>query len=178
MDWAQWRTLVTTYLRPHRRLVVWLALALFTKIEAVGVLGAFWAFELWQPLIHVPLMIMVPGATPKRIDRNRSAIDLAPTILAAAGTALRVVHQCGANHVDAVVGYLAALSGGHPAILVPGAVSQVLRQVGVRSSTKASKVLIRRYVSNDTLKLIVRIATFPLRLTPWGPELAKGRATR
>ena len=44
-------------------------------------------------------------------------------------------------------------------ILFPGAVSQVLRQVGVRSSTKASKVLIRKYVSNDTLKLIVRIAT-------------------
>jgi hypothetical protein len=44
-------------------------------------------------------------------------------------------------------------------ILFPGAVSQVLRQVGVRTSTKASKVLIRKYVSNDTLKLIVRIAT-------------------
>jgi hypothetical protein len=44
-------------------------------------------------------------------------------------------------------------------ILFPGAVSQVLRQVGIRSSTKASKVLIRKYVSNDTLKLIVRIAT-------------------
>src|SRR3954470_386804 len=27
-------------------------------------------------------------------------------------------------------------------------------------------------------ELIVRIATFPLRLTPWGPKLASARATR
>jgi ABC-type multidrug transport system fused ATPase/permease subunit len=32
MDWDQWRTLVTTYLRPHRRLVGWLAIALFSTI--------------------------------------------------------------------------------------------------------------------------------------------------
>jgi arylsulfatase A-like enzyme len=39
------------------------------------------AFELWQPLIRVPLMFVVPGAEPKHIDTNRSHIDLAPTIL-------------------------------------------------------------------------------------------------
>ena len=50
--------------------------------EAFGEHGCFrHAFELWQPLIRVPLMIMVPGVTPRRIDLNRSAIDLAPTIL-------------------------------------------------------------------------------------------------
>ena len=50
--------------------------------EAFGEHGCYrHAFELWQPLIRVPLMIMVPGATPRRIDLNRSAIDLAPTIL-------------------------------------------------------------------------------------------------
>lgn len=32
MRWADWRTLVTTYLRPHRRLVAVLAAALFTTI--------------------------------------------------------------------------------------------------------------------------------------------------
>ena len=32
MDWAQWRSLVDGYLRPHRRLVGWLALALFSTI--------------------------------------------------------------------------------------------------------------------------------------------------
>ena len=38
-------------------------------------------FELWENLVHVPLFIFVPGATPKHIDTPRSAVDLAPTIL-------------------------------------------------------------------------------------------------
>jgi choline-sulfatase len=38
------------------------------------------AFNLWQVLVRVPLMIKVPGAKPKRIDRPRSQIDLAATI--------------------------------------------------------------------------------------------------
>lgn len=38
-------------------------------------------FELWDVLTHVPLMIRVPGAAPRRIATPRSAIDLAPTIL-------------------------------------------------------------------------------------------------
>ena len=43
----------------------------------------FWrhAFELWQPLIRVPWMFVVPGAAPKHIDENRSHLDMAPTIL-------------------------------------------------------------------------------------------------
>jgi choline-sulfatase len=50
--------------------------------EAFGEHGCFrHAFELWQPLIRVPLMFMVPGVTARRIDLNRSAIDIAPTIL-------------------------------------------------------------------------------------------------
>ncbi|MGH7636569.1 MAG: tetratricopeptide repeat protein [Gemmatimonadaceae bacterium] len=36
------------YDRPRWRPAFWLTLAIFTKVEAVGVLGAFWAFELWQ----------------------------------------------------------------------------------------------------------------------------------
>jgi ABC-type multidrug transport system fused ATPase/permease subunit len=32
MRWAQWRRLIDTYLRPHRTLVVWLALSLFATI--------------------------------------------------------------------------------------------------------------------------------------------------
>lgn len=39
------------------------------------------AFELWQPLVRVPLLIRMPGAKPKRINAMRSQIDLAPTIL-------------------------------------------------------------------------------------------------
>jgi arylsulfatase A-like enzyme len=38
-------------------------------------------FEVWDTLVHVPLMVVAPGAEPRRIDVPRSAIDLAPTIL-------------------------------------------------------------------------------------------------
>jgi choline-sulfatase len=43
------------------------------------------AFELWDVLTQVPLFIRAPGATPRRIDVPRSAIDLAPTVLELAG---------------------------------------------------------------------------------------------
>lgn len=39
------------------------------------------AFELWEPLVRVSWMFVVPGAQPKHIDVKRSHIDLAPTIL-------------------------------------------------------------------------------------------------
>jgi arylsulfatase A-like enzyme len=38
-------------------------------------------YEVWEALVHVPLLIYVPGATPRHIDTPRSHIDLAPTIL-------------------------------------------------------------------------------------------------
>jgi arylsulfatase A-like enzyme len=38
-------------------------------------------FEVWETLVHVPLMIAAPGATPRHVDVLRSALDLAPTIL-------------------------------------------------------------------------------------------------
>jgi choline-sulfatase len=38
-------------------------------------------FEVWNTLVHVPLMILAPGAAPRRVDVLRSGIDLAPTIL-------------------------------------------------------------------------------------------------
>jgi arylsulfatase A-like enzyme len=38
-------------------------------------------FEVWNTLVHVPLMVIAPGATPHHIDQLRSGIDLAPTIL-------------------------------------------------------------------------------------------------
>jgi choline-sulfatase len=38
-------------------------------------------FEVWDTLVHVPLMIVAPGATSRHIDTRRSDIDLAPTIL-------------------------------------------------------------------------------------------------
>ena len=38
-------------------------------------------FELWENLVRVPLMFVVPGAAPRRIDTPRGGLDLAPTIL-------------------------------------------------------------------------------------------------
>jgi arylsulfatase A-like enzyme len=38
-------------------------------------------FEVWNTLVHVPLMILAPGAEPREIEADRSTIDLAPTIL-------------------------------------------------------------------------------------------------
>ncbi len=38
-------------------------------------------FELWEELIHVPLLVHLPGIEPRTIDVPRSGIDLAPTIL-------------------------------------------------------------------------------------------------
>jgi arylsulfatase A-like enzyme len=38
-------------------------------------------YELWESVVHVPLLFLVPGAPPRHIDTPRSHIDLAPTIL-------------------------------------------------------------------------------------------------
>jgi arylsulfatase A-like enzyme len=38
-------------------------------------------FELWEELVRVPLIVHVPGASPKRIGVRRGIIDVAPTIL-------------------------------------------------------------------------------------------------
>lgn len=42
-------------------------------------------FEIWEILVHVPLMIKGPGITPRRIDVPRSGVDIAPTILELTG---------------------------------------------------------------------------------------------
>jgi choline-sulfatase len=38
-------------------------------------------FELWENLVRVPLMFVIPGVPPRRIDTPRSAVDIAPTVL-------------------------------------------------------------------------------------------------
>ncbi len=38
-------------------------------------------FEIWETLVHVPLLVVAPGAQPRGIDAPHSNIDLAPTIL-------------------------------------------------------------------------------------------------
>ena len=39
------------------------------------------AFEVWEMLVRVPLMFVIPGVPPAKIDLQRSAIDIAPTIV-------------------------------------------------------------------------------------------------
>jgi arylsulfatase A-like enzyme len=54
--------------------------------EAFGEHNMSWhGAEIWQPLVHIPLLVYVPGMQPKRIKEKRSLIDLAPTILDLAG---------------------------------------------------------------------------------------------
>jgi len=54
--------------------------------EAFGEHGRYrHAFELWEPLVRVPMFLHVPGAAPRRIDTPRGHIDLAPTVLDLAG---------------------------------------------------------------------------------------------
>jgi choline-sulfatase len=50
--------------------------------EAFGEHGQYrHAFEIWENLVRVPLLVYVPGTQPQRIDERRSHIDLAPTIM-------------------------------------------------------------------------------------------------
>lgn len=50
--------------------------------EAFGEHGMYkHAFDLWDVLVRVPLVIRVPGAAPVRISAPRTHIDLAPTIM-------------------------------------------------------------------------------------------------
>jgi len=44
-------------------------------------------FEVWETLVHVPLMVIAPGVAPRHVDALRSAVDLAPTILDLFGVA-------------------------------------------------------------------------------------------
>lgn len=49
--------------------------------EAFGEHGLTWhANSLYDELIHVPLLIRLPGAAPRRIDDRVSLVDLAPTV--------------------------------------------------------------------------------------------------
>jgi choline-sulfatase len=56
--------------------------------EAFGEHGFYkHAFEIWEVLTRVPLLISGPGIKPRRIAERRSHIDLAPTILDVMGFA-------------------------------------------------------------------------------------------
>lgn len=65
-------------------------------------------FEVWNTLVHVPLMIVAPGATPHHIDELRSGIDLAPTILQLFGVPRDPSFE-GSSLVDEVYGGWSAI---------------------------------------------------------------------
>lgn len=69
------------YARPQWRAALFYALALFTKVEAVGVLGALWAFELWQRGREAPTdgFLRAIRATADRRTLRRLAPALAVT---------------------------------------------------------------------------------------------------
>ncbi|HYO92980.1 MAG TPA: sulfatase [Polyangiaceae bacterium] len=49
--------------------------------EGFGERGRFrHAYDVWESLVRVPLLVRVPGAPPRRIELARGHIDLAPTI--------------------------------------------------------------------------------------------------
>jgi tetratricopeptide (TPR) repeat protein len=64
--------------RPRWATATWLGLALFTKVEAVGALGALWAFELWQRAREQP-GIGLGAALRGSVDR-RTLRRLAPAL--------------------------------------------------------------------------------------------------
>jgi arylsulfatase A-like enzyme len=50
--------------------------------EAFDEHGMNWhGVDLWEPLVHVPLIMYVPGAKPHRVKARRSLIDIVPTVL-------------------------------------------------------------------------------------------------
>ncbi len=50
--------------------------------EAFGEHGMYrHGFEVWEPLVRVPLLVHVPGVTPRRVKARRSLVDLVPTVL-------------------------------------------------------------------------------------------------
>jgi choline-sulfatase len=56
--------------------------------EAFGEHGAYFhGREIWDEIVRVPLLIRVPGVTPRHVSRRVSHVDLAPTVLDLAGVA-------------------------------------------------------------------------------------------
>ena len=50
--------------------------------EAFGEHGMYrHGFEVWEPLVRVPLLVHVPGVTPRRVTARRSLVDMVPTVL-------------------------------------------------------------------------------------------------
>ncbi len=72
--------------------------------EAFGEHGMYkHAFELWDVLTRVPLIVKAPGAEPQRIEELRTHLDIAPTILDLMGLE-RIEGMQGQSLVDEIYG--------------------------------------------------------------------------
>ncbi len=50
--------------------------------EAFGEHNMHWhGYELWEPLVHVPFLVYVPGVAPHHVPVKRSHVDFVPTVL-------------------------------------------------------------------------------------------------
>src|SRR5207244_715694 len=50
--------------------------------EAFGEHGLYrHGFEVWEELVHVPLVVHIPGVAAGHVATRRSAVDLVPTLL-------------------------------------------------------------------------------------------------
>ena len=89
-------------------------------------------------------------------------IVMVPAALADMTAMLRIEGRM-AGTIAALLDPAALLDGSLRAdvvgILFPGAVSQVLRQVGVRAGEQATKNLIRKSLGEDAVKMAVKVAT-------------------
>jgi arylsulfatase A-like enzyme len=54
-------------------------------------------FEVWEELVHVPLIVYVPGAEARRVSVRRSLIDVSPTIAQAFGLDLKEADFAGSS---------------------------------------------------------------------------------
>jgi choline-sulfatase len=61
-------------------------------------------FEVWEVLVRVPLLVYVPGSTPRRVPARRSTIDVVPTILQLMKIPIPPRPEPGAQGVDFVSG--------------------------------------------------------------------------
>jgi choline-sulfatase len=113
--------------------------------EAFGEHGMYrHGFELWEPLIRVPLIFYVPGTAHHPVSVRRSLIDLVPTILDLMGVPTPL-----GQDTDFLSGQSLA-----PEILVPEAIAAEPRPVFVDMSAGPNNAERQAYIEND-LKLIL-----------------------
>ncbi|HEX7669114.1 MAG TPA: sulfatase-like hydrolase/transferase, partial [Polyangiaceae bacterium] len=60
--------------------------------------------EVWEELVHVPLIVYVPGVQPRHVSVRRSAIDVTPTLLELQGAPIPSVTSSPGNTRDFVSG--------------------------------------------------------------------------